>query len=72
MSWIERLMAMFRRPQTPPTEGTRVMLDDAENRMAGRLSKLKGVTRDEVLAEAYRRARRARLLEESESYRKPS
>ena len=50
--WIA---AMFGR--TPPTpDPERIKLDVAEGRMAGRLSRLTGKRRDEVLAESYRRA----------------
>lgn len=43
-------------PHTHTDAETQVLLDDAEGKLAGRLSKLSGKRRDEVLAEAYRRA----------------
>lgn len=45
----------------------RTKLDAQENNIAGRLSKLTSQSRDDVLNEAYRRAR---LLEDQESYRR--
>jgi hypothetical protein len=51
--WID---AMLGRTQTDHDQEARVILDDAEGRMAGRLSTLTGRRRDEVLAESYRRA----------------
>ena len=48
------------------------MLDREETKQADRLSKLTGKRRDQVLAEAYDRARRASLREEDASYRRPS
>lgn len=53
--WIDRMLG---RRQNHIDEGARVVLDQAENQMAGRLSKLTGKRRDDVLAEAYRRADR--------------
>lgn len=50
----------------PPDTAERVSLDSQQNQLAGRLAKLKGTTRDEVLSEAYRRAR---LAKEAQSYR---
>ena len=65
MNIWERITALFSKPEPPAHEG-HVMLDEAEMRQADRLSKLVGKRRDEVLSEAYRRAR---LLDETESYR---
>ena len=56
MSLLERIAAMFGNTPAPLDEDERVILDQAEGRIAGRLSKLPGRTRDEVLAESYRRA----------------
>ena len=50
----------------PPDDPERVSLDTQQNRIAGRLAKMQGSTRDEVLSEAYRRAR---LAKEAQSYR---
>ena len=44
----------------------RVDLDTQQNQIADRLAKMRGETRDEVLSEAYRRAR---LTKEAQSYR---
>jgi hypothetical protein len=52
----EWITAMFGRMQTRADEDARVILDRAEGRIAGRLSKLTGKRRDEVLRESYRRA----------------
>lgn len=57
MNIRERVAAMLGF-QTSKTDDTRVRLDREEARMAGRLSRLTGRRRDEVLAEAYRRADR--------------
>lgn len=54
MNLRERIAAMLGHP--PPDQPDLVKLDQAEGRMASRLSKLTGKRRDEVLAEAYRRA----------------
>lgn len=43
-------------PETYVDPETKVALDDAEGKLAGRLSKLTGKRRDQVFAEAYRRA----------------
>lgn len=51
--WID---AMLGRTQNHTDNQARVILDDAEGRIAGRLSKLTGKRRDEVLAESYRRS----------------
>ena len=50
----------------PPDPPERVDLDSQQNQIAGRLAKMRGSTRDEVLSEAYRRAR---LAKEAQSYR---
>ena len=50
----------------PPEDSERVSLDTQQSRIAGRLAKMQGSTRDEVLSEAYRRAR---LAKEAQSYR---
>lgn len=57
-------MALF--GLTPTDTSERVSLDTQQNQIAGRLSKMTGTTRDEVLSEAYRRAR---LAKEAQSYR---
>lgn len=64
MSFMERLMALF--GHTPPDTSERVSLTTEHNRIAGRLAKMKGGVRDEVLMEAYRRAR---LAKEAQSFR---
>lgn len=51
---------------TPPDTAERVRLDSQQNQIAGRLAKMQGSTRDEVLSEAYRRAR---LAKEAQSFR---
>lgn len=55
---------LFGRASTEETE--RVDLDTQQNQIADRLAKMRGSTRDEVLSEAYRRAR---LTKEAQSYR---
>ena len=60
------------RPPPPVDDEGHIMLDREESKQADRLSKLTGKRRDQVLAEAYDRARRASLLEEDASYRRPS
>lgn len=50
----------------PPDKSERVSLDSQQHQIAGRLAKMQGSTRDEVLSEAYRRAR---LAKEAQSYR---
>ena len=50
----------------PPPEEERTNLSVQQNQIAGRLAKMRGSTRDEVLSEAYRRAR---LAKEAASYR---
>lgn len=64
MNFKEWLMALF--GLTPTDTSERVSLDTQQNQIAGRLSKMTGTTRDEVLSEAYRRAR---LAKEAQSYR---
>lgn len=64
MKFKEWLMAAL--GLIPPDTAERVSLDSQQNQLAGRLAKLKGTTRDEVLSEAYRRAR---LAKEAQSYR---
>lgn len=54
MTWLDTLLGRHR--ETHVSDGTRVQLDKAESRLAGRLSRLTGKNRDDVLAEAYRRA----------------
>ena len=44
----------------------RVKLDTQQRELAARLARMQGSTRDEVLSEAYRRAR---LAKEAQSYR---
>lgn len=53
MKWFGR---GAKQPETHIDPETKVILDDAEGKLAGRLSKLTGKRRDDVLAEAYRRA----------------
>ena len=55
--WV-RLMAIIR--GTPPhvPDPAKADLNQRQLDIAGRLARMKGVTRDEVLAEAYRRADR--------------
>jgi hypothetical protein len=55
---------LFGRAHDEPDE--RVDLDTQQNQIADRLAKMRGSTRDEVLSEAYRRAR---LTKEAQSYR---
>ena len=64
MSFHDWLASIFghRKPAPDPA---RVQLDAAQSTIAERLSRLKGGTRDDVLSEAYRRAR---LLDEQQSY----
>jgi hypothetical protein len=64
VNFKEWLMALF--GLTPTDTSERVSLDTQQNQIAGRLSKMTGTTRDEVLSEAYRRAR---LAKEAQSYR---
>lgn len=65
MKFWERITAMFGYNPTLPDHDGRVILDQTEGRMAGRLSKLTGKRRDEVLAEAYRRAETLRVEADS-------
>lgn len=58
MNLLRRIVAMFGHAPKPHDEDERVILDQAEGRIAGRLSRLTGKRRDEVLAESYRRADR--------------
>lgn len=58
-------MAFFGRNPPEPPRSTREKLTQQETQIADRVSRMRGVTRDEVLSEAYRRAR---LLDETESY----
>ena len=44
--------------RAPASDPAREVLDRQQGNLADRLAKLKGVTRDEVLNEAYRRADR--------------
>ena len=64
MTFREWLASLFghRKPAPDPA---RSQLDAAQSGIAERLSKLKGGSRDEVLNEAYRRAR---LLDEQQTY----
>lgn len=64
----EFIDAMLGRTPPPLHDDDKVLLDAAEKRVAGRLSKMTGKTRDEVLAESYRRADALRM--EAESVRK--
>lgn len=57
MSLRELLMTLFGRGQRVD-DPAHVALDAKQTSLAARLARLKGVTRDEVLAEAYRRADR--------------
>ena len=72
MSWKEWIAAVFGLSAPPHEDEGHIMLDREESKQADRLSKLTGKRRDQVLAEAYDRARRASLLEEDASYRRPS
>ena len=66
MSIKEWLRKLVLGPPKPDQESERVSLDSQQNQIAGRLSKMTGTTRDEVLSEAYRRAR---LTKEAQSFR---
>ena len=59
--WLDSMLG-----RKPVDVSTRVELDSQQMKIAGRLAKMQGSTRDEVLAEAYRRAR---LSKEAQSYR---
>ena len=59
--WLGAVLGLHR-----TDEAERVDLDSQQNRVADRLAKMQGSTRDEVLSEAYRRAR---LAKEAQSYR---
>lgn len=65
MTLMEWLASMFKRPD--PHQATAATLDARQESIASRLSKLSGLDRDEVLSEAYRRAR---LLDEDQSFRR--
>lgn len=56
MTLMESLMALFGRTTTPPDAPVRAELDAQQSNIATRLSKLTGKKRDDVLAEAYRKA----------------
>jgi hypothetical protein len=62
---LRDLLASLFGHRPSPAAAEHVKLDVAQKSIAERLSKLKGGTRDEVLSEAYRRAR---LLDEQQSY----
>ena len=64
MSFRKWLAALF--GHAPPDHSERVKLDTQQNQIAGRLAKMQGSTRDEVLSEAYRRAQ---LAKDAQSYR---
>ena len=57
MSFRAWLAALLGHP-TPAPDPAREMLDISQRNIADRLGRMKGVTRDQVLAEAYRRADR--------------
>jgi len=63
--WID---AMFHPTSGTQPETARKALTDRQMEVADRLADMKGITRDQVLAEAYRRV--ARLGVESESIRR--
>ena len=63
-NWLMTLLGG--KPQTAAPERVKERLTTRQMDVAGRLAKMKGVTRDDVLNEAYRRAR---LAQEDRSYR---
>jgi len=62
--WIDTMLHPTSRTQP---EKARKALTERQMDVADRLAEMKGITRDQVLAEAYRRV--ARLTTESESIR---
>lgn len=66
MSWWAAIMRLFGVDRRLPPDPARDALNRVELDVAGRLAKMKGVTRDDVLDEAYRRVR---VGKESQSYR---
>lgn len=58
MNIWERLMSWFRGPPPATPNADKQKLTQRQASIADRLAEMKGVTRDEVLAEAYRRADR--------------
>lgn len=59
MSFLEWLLALLSgRPLQPYPDPAKVTLTARQLEVAERLAEMKGVTRDDVLAEAYRRADR--------------